>query len=133
MLIEARDRFGGRILTVDEGGRTTEDGFDLGPSWHWARMQPALAALVAGLGLPAFAQSSDGDVVFERMSRETPQRYRPVAQDPQAARLAGGTGALVRALARDLPRERLLLSAQVTAMALGGEGSAGEETRALRR
>ncbi len=122
MLIEARDRLGGRILTVDEAGQPAEDGFDLGPSWYWPRMQPALAALVAELGLSAFEQHSDGDVVFERMSRETPHRFRPVAQDQQSFRLVGGTGALVRALARDLPRERLLLSAPVTAMALGGEG-----------
>jgi monoamine oxidase len=122
VLIEARDRLGGRILTVDEAGRPAEDGFDLGPSWYWPRMQPALAALVAELGLSAFEQHSDGDVVFERMSREPPQRYHPGAQDQQTARVAGGTGALVRALAHDLPRERLLLSAQVTAMALGGEG-----------
>jgi monoamine oxidase len=122
VLIEARDRLGGRILTVDKTGHPAEDGFDLGPSWYWPRMQPALAGLVAELGLSSFGQNSDGDVIFERMSREAPQRVRPVAQDPQAARLAGGTGALVRALARDLPRERLLLSTQVTAMALRGDG-----------
>ncbi|MBW3655936.1 MAG: FAD-dependent oxidoreductase [Gemmatimonadetes bacterium] len=122
VLIDARDRLGGRILTVDETGQPAEDGFDLGPSWYWPRMQPALAALVAELRLPTFEQHGDGDVVFDRMSRETPQRFRPVAQDQQSFRLVGGTGALVRALARDLPREQLLLSARVTAMALGGAG-----------
>ncbi|MBW3630035.1 MAG: FAD-dependent oxidoreductase [Gemmatimonadetes bacterium] len=121
MLIEARDRLGGRILTVDEAGQPADDGFDLGPSWYWPRMQPVLAGLVAELGLSSFEQHSDGDVVFERMSRETPQRFRPVVQDQQSFRVAGGTGALVHAVARGLPRERLVLSAQVTAMALRGE------------
>ena len=51
VLLEARDRFGGRILSVDESGQPSEDGFDLGPSWFWPRMQPAIAALVAELGL----------------------------------------------------------------------------------
>lgn len=122
VLIEARDRLGSRILTVDEAGRPAEDGFDLGPSWYWPRVQPALAALVAELGLSAFGQNSDGDVVFERMSREAPQRYRPVAQDPQTVRLVGGTAALVRALARELPRDPLLLGTAVTAMTLGDGG-----------
>ncbi len=73
-LFEARDRLGGPILTADATGAPSGDGFDLGPSWIWPRMQPALAALVEELGLPAFGQISAGDVVFERMSREPPQR-----------------------------------------------------------
>lgn len=129
VLLEARDRLGGRILTVDEAGRPAEDGFDLGPSWYWPRMQPAIAHLVAELGLSAFGQHSDGDVLFERMSREGPQRYRGVAQEQLSIRLAGGTAALVGALARDLPRERVLLGARVTAMALVGDGAALTITR----
>jgi monoamine oxidase len=122
MLIEARNRLGGRILTVDDAGRPSEDGFDLGPSWYWPRMQPAIATLVAELGLPAFGQNSDGDVIFERMSREGPQRYSGISQDQQTFRLVGGTAALVRALTRELPREQILLDARVTAMALTRDG-----------
>jgi monoamine oxidase len=123
-LVEARDRPGGRILTVDAAGQPSEHGFDLGPSWYWPQMQPVLAALVAELGLSAFGQNSEGDVVFERMSREPPQRFRPIAQDPQSYRLVGGTAALVRALAGELPRENIQLSSPVTAMALNNEGVA---------
>jgi monoamine oxidase len=121
VLLEARDRLGGRILSVDDAGRPAEDGFDLGPSWYWPRMQPAIADLVAELGLPAFGQNSVGDVLFERMSREGPQRYHSDAQEPLSFRLAGGTAALVRALASDLPPERVLTRAQVTALALTGD------------
>ena len=122
VLLEARDRLGGRILTVDEAGRPVEDGFDLGPSWYWPRMQPAIADLVAELGLPAFGQNGEGDVIFERMSREGPQRYSGFAQEQLSLRLVGGTAAAVHALARDLPAERVLLGAHVTAMALVGDG-----------
>jgi monoamine oxidase len=122
VLVEARDRLGGRILTVDHAGQPAEDGFDLGPSWYWPRVQPAVAGLIAEFGLPAFGQNNEGDVIFERMSREGPQRYRPFTQEQQTFRLAGGTAALVRALARELPREQILLSAPVTAMALRGDG-----------
>lgn len=122
VLLEARDRLGGRVLSVDEAGRPAEDGFDLGPSWYWPRMQPAIAELVAELGLRGFGQHGDGDVIFERMSREGAQRYHGGAQEPLSFRLVGGTSALVGALARDLPREHVLLGARVTAMALGRDG-----------
>ncbi len=123
VLLDARDRLGGRILTADEAGRPADDGFDLGPSWYWPHVQPAIAGLVAELGLPAFAPHSDGDVLFERMSREGPQRYHGDAQAPLSFRLAGGTSALVRALARDLSPDDVRLGARVTAIALVGEGA----------
>lgn len=118
-VIEARDRLGGRILSVDESGVLSEDGFDLGPSWFWPEMQPQIAALVQELGLATFPQHNDGDVVFQRMSRETPWRYRATNQEPQSMRLAGGTGSLIAALAKDLPRESVLINACVKRMVLG--------------
>lgn len=117
-LFEARDRLGGRVLTVDETGTPGDDGFDLGPAWIWPRMQPAIAALVRELDLPAFGQASAGDVVFERMSREPPWRYAGPARDPQSMRLAGGTAALVRAMARVLPPGRIHLGSAVTGLSL---------------
>ncbi|NWK99175.1 amine oxidase [Sphingobium lactosutens] len=122
VLIEARDRLGGRILSVDQHGQPCDDGFDLGPSWYRPHMQPAMAELVAELELSAFCQSSDGDVIFERMSREALQRYRGTAQEQQSMRLTGGTVALVRALSRDLPTDRILLGARVSAMTLAPGG-----------
>lgn len=120
-LIEARNRLGGRILSVDKTGLISEDGFDLGPSWFWPNVQPQLAALVQELGLISFAQNNDGDVIIERMSRETPWRYRATYQEPQSMRLAGGTGTLVRALAAYLPDDSLHLNSSAKHMALGEE------------
>lgn len=117
-LFEARDRLGGRILTVDATGAPSDDGFDLGPSWIWPRVQPALAALVRELGLPTFGQASAGDVVFERMSREPPQRYAGPAQEPQSMRLVGGTAALATAMAQVLPAGRVHLGSAVTGLSL---------------
>ena len=68
VVLEARDRIGGRILTAGADGRPADDGVDLGPSWYWPRMQPVMAELVASLGLAAFPQHDAGDVIFERMS-----------------------------------------------------------------
>ncbi|MDE8349611.1 MAG: FAD-dependent oxidoreductase [Acidocella sp.] len=125
-IIEARARLGGRVLTVNETNKLaqdgiTEDGFDLGPSWFWPQNQPAIGRLVAQLKLPAFAQNCEGDVIFERMSRETFQRYRSGAQDQQSMRLVGGTGALVRALAQELSPADISLNTRVTAMELVGD------------
>lgn len=122
LLLEARNRPGGRILTVCEDGRPDEDGFDLGPSWFWPERQPAIRALVTELGLPSFPQNAEGDVVFERMSRETPHRLSGLRQDEQSLRLAGGSASMIRALLRDLPPDRLRFGAQVTEMRLTETG-----------
>ena len=121
-LLEARARLGGRILTVDETGKPGEDGFDLGPSWFWPHMQPNIGALVAELGLAVFTQNTEGDMLFDRMPREVVQRYRGTSEDQHSMRLAGGTMALVRALAGRLPADRVHLDAPVTAMTLTAEG-----------
>ena len=65
-LFEARDRAGGRILTVDAKGALAEDGFDLGPSWFWPQMQPIMGELVGARG---------------------PQRLPTLAQEPRSMRL----------------------------------------------
>lgn len=122
VVLEARDRLGGRILTANEAGLPDDDGFDLGPSWFWPHVQPAIGALVEELGLATFVQNSDGDVILERMSRESAQRYQGQAQDPQSLRLVGGSGALVRALADGLPSAALRLNTRVTALALTADG-----------
>jgi monoamine oxidase len=117
-LFEARSRLGGRVLTVDATGAPSRDGFDLGPSWIWPRMQPAIGSLVEELGLSTFAQRSEGDVVFERMSRESAQRYPTPHQEPQSLRLTGGASAIVDALSATLPTETVQLDATVTELAL---------------
>ncbi|WP_286208810.1 FAD-dependent oxidoreductase [Azospirillum sp. A1-3] len=121
-LYEARDRLGGRILTVNAAGEPADDGFDLGPSWFWPDMQPAIGALVAELGLASFGQHSKGDVVFERMSRERPHRLPGLGQDPQSLRLTGGSAALIRTLADSLPPDRVRTGAQAVALRLLQDG-----------
>jgi monoamine oxidase len=124
VVIEARDRLGGRILTVDVGGRPTTEGFDLGPSWVWPQAQPALGALIEALGLSLIAQADGGDMMFERAPNEPARRYPSLSQEPASMRIVGGTGALVSALAQSLPAARLWQNARVTAMALAGDGVA---------
>jgi monoamine oxidase len=116
-LLEARERLGGRILSV------TDDGFDLGPAWFWPDMQPMMAGLVEELGLSSFPQYADGDVLIERPQQPL-QRFAGFGQMASSLRIAGGTGALATALAKTLPQDRIRLSAVVTGAALQGEGVA---------
>lgn len=123
-LLEARSRFGGRILSVNGEGEPSADGFDLGPSWFWPGMHPRMARVIDELGLRAFAQHSEGDAVLERSRGVTPQRFPAMRQEPQSMRLAGGTGALVSALVKSLPTDRLHLGARVTRIAMQDGGLA---------
>ena len=119
-IFEARDRLGGRILTADAAGRPAEDGFDLGPSWFWPSMHPRMEAALVQLGLAAFPQHDAGDVLVERLPSRPPQRFPGGRQEPRSMRLAGGTAALVRALAGGLPDGSIQLSAWITQIALNG-------------
>lgn len=121
-LLEARDRLGGRILSVDPMGRSSKDGFDLGPSWFWPETQPDIGRLVAELGLASFLQHSDGDVVFERMAREPSHRFRAVDQQPRSRRFEGGTASLIRAMAAHVAPERVHLRTQVIEARLTDDG-----------
>ncbi len=60
-LLEARDRVGGRLLSVPLGGRRV----NLGGQWMSAG-QPRLAALAAELGVATVAQHRDGRAVIAR-------------------------------------------------------------------
>ncbi|MGZ5922432.1 MAG: flavin monoamine oxidase family protein [Rhizomicrobium sp.] len=110
LLLEARDRLGGRILSA----AAELGGFDLGPSWFWPDMQPMMVKLVGELGLTAFAQHGDGDVVVERSAAEPAQRFRSPWETAPSFRIAGGTAALVSALAAGLPTDSVRLGVQVT-------------------
>ena len=118
VLLEARTRLGGRILSADASGQATQDGFDLGPSWVWPAMQPAIGSLIEELRLPVFAQHGDGDMVFERSLAEGAQRYGGMMQQPPSIRIAGGTGALATAIAAALPADSIHLNARVQEIAL---------------
>lgn len=133
-LLEARHRFGGRILSVDDKGEPSPDGFDLGPSWFWPGMHHDMARIVESLALRAFPQHTEGDVIVERSRFEAVQRFPTLPQEPCSMRFAGGTGAVVSALVDALPAARLHLGARVSRVAIrdGGLLLAFEEGGSIR-
>lgn len=122
-LIEARDRLGGRILSVGPAGSLSSDGFDLGPSWFWPDVQPELAALVDELGLASFRQHEEGDLIVQSRHGAEPERYRGGGfQQAPSARLVGGMGRLASAIAAELPAACVRTGMAVRRLSLSGHG-----------
>ncbi len=110
LLVEARDRPGGRILTENlQGGY-----FDMGPAWYWPG-QPRIAKLTNRLGLELFEQYATGALSFEDQTGHVQQGHG-YATMQGSYRLKGGLCALTDALAVKVPQQRLLLSTPITAL-----------------
>lgn len=102
VLVEARERLGGRILTQDVAGGK----FDLGPAWFWPG-QPHMQALATRFDIPAFEQFSTGDLVYQDQSGAV-HRGRGHSSMQGSYRLAGGMGALTDALGGQLDPLRVM-------------------------
>jgi monoamine oxidase len=99
VVVEARERPGGRILSVTPPG--AQGIYDLGPAWFWPG-QPHVAGLVDEAGLAVFEQYETGLAVVERDRREPPQVFPPNWQQPVSYRIDDGVGALISFLHQQL-------------------------------
>ncbi|MBH0085777.1 FAD-dependent oxidoreductase [Psychrobacter sp. SCQQ22] len=132
ILIEARDRLGGRITVAkssvaqnasSQSGdhEKSNDGFDLGPSWFWPEYQPQLSSLIEALGLPRFAQFEEGDMMVERGASELPIRAQGYQSSPPSMRLVGGLTALTDALYARLDAKRIVTGQTVRRLTKTGQ------------
>jgi len=110
--LEARDRVGGRLLSVaaDDDGR-----LDLGASWFWAG-EHRVASLVQRLGFKAHAQHLAGDAVYDDAQGVRRLQGNPV--DVPAFRYSRGAQALPEALAAALPMGTVRLGSPVVGVLL---------------
>ena len=107
-VLEARDRTGGRLLSVPtEGGH-----LDLGATWFWPN-EKLINAFVSDAGLDAFAQHLDGDMMFQS---GTVQRIPANQLDVESGRLANGMQSITDALAAMCPAESIHLGQRVEAV-----------------
>lgn len=108
VLLEARDRLGGRIVSelVSEPPAVTGPAFDLGPSWFWPGFQPRIRELLEELGIETFPQPTDGEAVFEDEAGQR-GRFPGYGSEPRSFRIEGGTARLIEELARRLPSEKI--------------------------
>jgi monoamine oxidase len=114
-LVEARERTGGRILSVTSGVAGNALGpTDLGPSWIWPG-QGHIAALLDELGIGVFEQYSDGRLVYEDELGEV-RRDLDYSSMAGSLRIDGGIARVTDALAARLPADAIRLSHRVRAL-----------------
>ncbi|WP_420860592.1 flavin monoamine oxidase family protein [Algirhabdus cladophorae] len=115
-LVEARDRFGGRILTEHVG----DSAFDLGPAWFWPG-QPRIAKLIGKLRLEYFEQFSQGSFCYEDTNGQV-HTAGEFASMQGSLRVAGGIAAFTDALVQTLPAAKLRTQAQVVSLTKTQDG-----------
>jgi monoamine oxidase len=121
LLVEARNRLGGRILSLPARGAGEESArYDLGPAWFWPG-QPKMARLVSELDLEVFEQYADGKLVFQDRDGAV---QRDIAYSAMAGslRIAGGIDRLIEELARRIPAQKIRLHSKVTRLLLADDG-----------
>lgn len=129
-VLEARDRIGGRMLSASVPDRPELGRFDLGPTWFWPQTEGRMAALVEELGLAAFLQNNEGDMLIERFQIKPPERSALQENlDERGMRLAGGVESLADALAATIPQGAIELETRVTGIGLGNDGAVTVETQ----
>lgn len=112
-VFEARERLGGRILTVAGGAG---GGLDLGPTWFWPNTQPLIAHLVKELGLRDFAQHDEGAVLHLREAEKSAERIADKRLYDDARRLHGGMATLIKALVAALPADAVHLGHELMSL-----------------
>ena len=110
-VLEARDRVGGRLLTV-------EPGIDLGATWFWQN-ENEVQEVIADFNLIAFPQHAVGNMMFQIPGGVQQLDGNPL--DQQAWRVSGGMQSLTTALAQSLPKGILKLSTIVTNIEFGND------------
>ncbi|TQV83834.1 flavin monoamine oxidase family protein [Denitrobaculum tricleocarpae] len=121
LLVEGRDRMGGRILSEapeSHDGSNVPWAFDLGPTWYWPD-QPRMARLLRELGVESFQQFSSGASRYEDPQRGV-ETFRNPGMTPVSLRVAGGMARVIDALTGRLPPERLRRSSRVTGITKNG-------------
>ncbi|WP_217525136.1 flavin monoamine oxidase family protein [Vibrio metschnikovii] len=113
VLLEARERLGGRIEDFSLKSGPKVEQFDLGPTWFWPEFQPQLNALIEKLGLQKFPQYDQGKTRIERAPNEKIVSIQGFTSSLQSMRLKGGMGTLIRALHSRLNNTNILLGNKV--------------------
>lgn len=113
--LEARDRIGGRLLTVDAGGGR----LDLGASWFWPG-EDRVQKLVDTNAIPVHAQHIAGDAIYDTPGRSRRLDGNPI--DVAAYRYTQGAQSVARVLAARLPPGTVRLDCPVSSISVDSAG-----------
>ena len=97
ILLEARDRPGGRIHTLrnDKGA-----GLEMGATWFGTK-HTALVKLLSGLGIDSYEQHTGETAFYQPDLHTPPQLVRLPPNDEPSCRIEGGSDRLIKALQHD--------------------------------
>ncbi|MEM6346112.1 MAG: NAD(P)/FAD-dependent oxidoreductase [Bacteroidota bacterium] len=109
LILEARPRVGGRILTQYREGVAP---IELGATWL-GRKHQSLTALLEELDLKVFAQELGGKAIYEPISTSPPQLVQLPPNEEPSFRIAGGSSQLIQALVERLGPEQIVLRQEV--------------------
>ncbi|MEU1181080.1 FAD-dependent oxidoreductase [Streptomyces sp. NPDC005820] len=109
--LEARDRVGGRLLSVPTAH--PDRALDLGATWFWDG-EDRVRSLAARGGIETFAQHLAGDTLLQETTGT--RRLTGNLIDGPSHRFAAGSQSIATALAAALPAESLRLDTPVTAV-----------------
>ncbi len=115
VVLEARDRVGGRLLSIP----TSSGRVDLGATWFWAN-EPDVLELVGVEDLDVFEQHLAGDMMFQTAAGV--QRIAGNQLDAPSKRLAGGMQSIAEALLGRLAPDTVRLSTTVRSIGAGESG-----------
>ncbi|CAN7261928.1 flavin monoamine oxidase family protein [Rossellomorea sp. LjRoot5] len=122
VVLEARERIGGRVISETIGG-TDLAKIDLGPTWFWPDYEPLITRLVKELGLQTFLQHTEGALLYEQSENARPQRHvLPEGAVQRSFRLHGGMEAIIDAVYDTLPPGTVHLNTTVKAIHMDNEG-----------
>ena len=105
VLLEARSRVGGRILSPEHQGYFA----DMGPSWYWPMINPLLKTLIQTLGLKIYPQFETGLARLQARDGHT-ETIEGYPMNPPGWRLVGGMFSLVRELCHRIPKDVIRLN-----------------------
>lgn len=133
-VLDARDRIGGRVLSISDKSRPDLGKFDLGPTWFWPQYESAITNLVKDLNLATFVQYTKGAMLLERFQNKAAERYvLPEGNEERSIRFVGGVQTLIDAVADTIPPEVIELETRVTAIRLDEEGAVTVEADVAER
>ena len=115
VLLEARERCGGRILSPAINANSNSETsacVDMGPAWVWPQLQPRLQQLVTDLELQLFKQFTGGEMLYERNAQNI-ERYGGQSSHSHSYRISGGSHALTQALQNRINKSFISLNTQV--------------------
>lgn len=105
VILEARSRLGGRILSTEHQGFYS----DLGPSWYWPTIQPRMVHLIQTLDLTGYPQFEGGQGRFQYINGVV-RTVNGYATEPTSWRLSGGMVTLIDKLRKNIPENTIRLN-----------------------